>query len=193
MTFFYILFLFKDFEVSFCSFSTLICSVAIWEMFSTITFFPRNDTCFWCAATVNSSYKTMKLAPHLELVAPFSSGEQSNPSNRLQWCKADWNDTAFKEFKGISLQHLCHAHNVLDSIQPEPGASASCTSMASALNVPAKMLDQEPILFSKKGVNSWVHSHFSETESRQRRKVIYKVDVARGLSLLNPVLLAHIM
>lgn len=91
--------------------------------------------------------------------------------------------TQHSEFKGISLQHLCHAHNVLDNIQPEPGASASCTSMASALSVPASMLDQEPTLFSKKGVNSWVHTHFSETESGQRRKIIYKVNLARGLSL----------
>ena len=91
-----------------------------------------------------------------KLAAPFSSREQSNPSNKLHWCNTDWSDTT--EFKGISLPHLYYAHNVLESIQPEPDASASRTSMAPALNVSASMLDQEPITFSKRGVNSWVHS-----------------------------------
>lgn len=65
--------------------------------------------------------------------------------------------------------------------------------MASALKVSATVFDQEPILFSKNIVNSWVHTHFSERESRQRRKMVYKVDLASGLFLLNPVLLAYIM
>lgn len=65
--------------------------------------------------------------------------------------------------------------------------------MASALEVSAMVFDQEPILFSKNIVNSWVLTHFSERESRQRRKMVDKVDLASGLFLLNPVLLAYIM
>lgn len=65
--------------------------------------------------------------------------------------------------------------------------------MVSALEVSAMVFDQEPILFSKNIVNSWVLTHFSERESRQRRKMVDKVDLASGLFLLNPVLLAYIM
>lgn len=66
--------------------------------------------------------------------------------------------------------------------------------MAPALNVSARMLDQEPIPFSKTGVNSRVHSlNASQKQNRWRRNMIYKVDLPSGLSLLNPVLLAYIM
>lgn len=104
-----------------------------------------------------------------KLGVPFSSREQSNPSNGLWGFKADWSDTT--QFKGISLQHLCHAHNVLESIQSEPGASASCTNMAPALNISVRMADLEPISFSRRGIDSHVHSLNASQKQRVDREI----------------------
>ena len=146
----------QSFAVSFCSFPTLNCCVV--AMLGSVQYscLPKNDTCF-CQFIIQKCETSLHI---WKLAAPFSPREQSNPFNGLHWCKADWTDTT--EFKGISLQHLCHAHSVLESIQPEPG----CASIAPALNISARMLNREPIPFSRRGFNSQIHS--LNTSQKQR-------------------------